>query len=105
MSIARKGSRRIVVDGVTYRWAIRSRPTYAQALDWSPMTVAIVDDGLPGTTLVVTFDVPRPDNWLHRRSAPVTPATIERAIRAALSQGWRAAEKGSPFALALALPT
>lgn len=28
MTVARKGSRRIVVDGVQFRWKVRSRPTY-----------------------------------------------------------------------------
>jgi hypothetical protein len=105
MSIARKGSRRIVVDGVTYRWSVRSRPTYAQALGWSPMTVAVVNDESPGTTLLVAFDVARPDNWMNQRSEPVTPASVERAIRTARSQGWRSTERGSPFAVAMALST
>jgi len=35
---------------------------------------------------------------------PDAPATIERAIRQALSDGWRPAENGSAFALAVAAP-
>ena len=41
MAIGRKGSRRIVVDGTTYRWRLRRRPTYvaitsALAQGWNP---------------------------------------------------------------------
>jgi hypothetical protein len=101
MSIAQKGSRRIVVDGVTYRWSVRSRPTYGQALAESSMTVAIVNDESSGSTLVATLDVARPDNWMHQRSAPVTPVIVERAIRTALAEGWRSDENGSAFAVAV----
>lgn len=30
MALVRKGSRLITVDGVTYRWRLRGRPTYDQ---------------------------------------------------------------------------
>lgn len=90
-----------MVDEVTYRWSIRSRPTYAQALAMSPMTAAIVKDECAGSTLIATFDVARPDNWMRQHSSPVTPAIIERAIRTALSEGWRSDENGSPFAVAV----
>ncbi|XIE81532.1 hypothetical protein AB6O49_34030 [Streptomyces sp. SBR177] len=41
MALVRKGSRRITVDGVTYRWRLRGRPTYAQGMTWSPLTYAV----------------------------------------------------------------
>ncbi|MEV5310112.1 MULTISPECIES: hypothetical protein [unclassified Streptomyces] len=42
MALGRKGLRRIVVDGMVYRWRLRRRPTYSQALCWSPCTYAVV---------------------------------------------------------------
>jgi hypothetical protein len=101
MTIARKGSRPLVVDGVAYRWSVRSRPTYDQALGDSPLTIAVVNDESPGSTLVVSMDGPRPDNWMRAPGVQVTPATIERAIRKALSHGWRSAQNGSPVLIAL----
>jgi hypothetical protein len=35
---APQGSRRIAVDGLVFRWLVRGRPTYCQALGWSPLT-------------------------------------------------------------------
>ena len=98
MTIARKGSRLVHVDGVTYRWSLRPRPTYAQGLGGA-LTFAVVDEASPGSTLVVTLDVARPDNWLGEPSASVTPATVERAIRKALSNGWRPGQNGGTFPL------
>ena len=34
MSMPRKGSRLITVDGTIYRWPVRPKPTYCQGLDW-----------------------------------------------------------------------
>ena len=33
MSLARKGARSITVDGVTYRWTLRRRPTYDHGMN------------------------------------------------------------------------
>ena len=33
MSIPKKGSRKIVVNSIEYRWSIRKKPTYGQAVD------------------------------------------------------------------------
>jgi hypothetical protein len=58
MALAKRGPRRIVVDGVTYRWRLRGKPTYDQALCWSPCTYAVEHAGRPGSTLVVTTNLP-----------------------------------------------
>ena len=73
MTISVKGSRRITVDGVPYRWSVRARPTYTQAICQGPLTFAVVNEHAPGSTLVVTLDAMRPDNWLDGPSAVVTP--------------------------------
>lgn len=99
MTIARKGSRPVNVDGVAYRWSVRPRPSYSQGLANGPLTFAVVTDEAPGSTLVVTLDVARPDNWMLEPSSSVTPATVERAIRQALLDGWRPEQSGSAFAL------
>jgi hypothetical protein len=101
MAIAKKGSRRIVVDGVPFRWSVRPRPTYTQALAQGPLSFAVEMENSGHTTLVVTIDASRPDNWVLAQSSVVTPSLVERAIRQALNQGWRPTEKGSPYAIAL----
>ncbi|VFS48093.1 hypothetical protein [Budvicia aquatica] len=41
MAIARKGSRQITFNNQSYRWYIRRKPTYCQAVFQSPMLMAI----------------------------------------------------------------
>jgi hypothetical protein len=101
MAIAKKGSRRIVVESVPYRWTIRPRPTYVQALAQSPMSFAVELESDGRTTLVVTVDTSRPDNWLGAESCAILPSVVERAIRQALQQGWHPDEKGAPYGLEL----
>lgn len=101
MAITKKGSRRILVEGSAYRWAVRSRPTYAQALGQSPTSFAVELEGIGQTTLVVTLSTNRPDAWIDSTASTVTPSTVERAICAALRQGWRPSERGTPYVLAL----
>lgn len=97
MSITRKGSRRIVVDSTAYRWAVRPRPTYVQALAQAGMTFAVdLEDG-GRTTLLVTLDVARPDNWMGEGSLTITPAVVERSIRLALGRGWSPGAPGRAF--------
>ncbi|MEU9499669.1 hypothetical protein [Streptomyces sp. NPDC048196] len=101
MALGKKGSRRIVVDGVTYRWRHRRRPTYSQALCWSPCTYAAERAEQHGAILVVTTDRPHTGNWLSRQAAPVRPADVANHIRIALVRGWRPTHPGSPFELDL----
>ncbi|WP_225101428.1 hypothetical protein [Streptomyces sp. CoH27] len=99
MALGRKGSRRIVVDGTSYRWRLRRRPTYGQGLCWSPCTYAVEHAEHPGTTLVVTTNQPHTSNWLERPSNPVLPSNVAEAITAALQQGWVPTRAGSPLHL------
>ena len=70
--ITKKGSRTLVVDGHSYRWMIRSRPTYAQALGEFPLRFAVELEG-GASILVVSVDSPRPENWLKLPRKSVTP--------------------------------
>lgn len=99
MAIGRKGSRRIVVDGTAYRWRLRRRPTYDQALCDRPCTYAVQHADSPGTTLVVTTNRPHASNWFAAPSNAVLPRDVAAAITLALSQGWSSTEPGSPFRL------
>ncbi|WP_314246189.1 hypothetical protein [Streptomyces sp. DSM 40907] len=99
MALVRKGSRLITVDGSTYRWRLRGRPTYVRALVMSPLAYAVEHAEAPGTTLVVTTDRPHPGNWLGTPGNPVLPAQVADSIRTALTTGWRPQNPGSPFHL------
>ena len=99
MALVKKGSRLITVDGITYRWRLRGRPTYEQALVHSPLTYAVELADTPGTTLVITTDQPHPSNWFGSQGSPVLPSQVADTIRTALTGGWTPERPGSPFHL------
>ncbi|MEV6111480.1 hypothetical protein AB0L59_02935 [Streptomyces sp. NPDC052109] len=99
MALPRKGARRIVVDGLTHRRRLRHRPTYAQALGWTPGTAAVEHADTPGSTLVVTTAPPHPGNHLGLPAAPIRPAEVAGAVRRALREGWIPVKPGSAFRL------
>ncbi|BBB00182.1 hypothetical protein RVR_10526 [Actinacidiphila reveromycinica] len=106
MAFAKKGSRRIVVDGVTYRWRLRARPTYDRGMCWSPAACrlppaayAVERADEPGAVLVVTTNWPHMSNWVGRTGRSVLPAGVACAIRQALSAGWDPGRLGPPFRL------
>ena len=101
MTISHKGSRRVVVDGVPYRWTVRPSPSYAQALAQSPTSFAVANESSPGSTLIVQMSGPRPDNWLKDPGGTVTTSVVQDAVRSALARGWRATERGFPYILEL----
>jgi hypothetical protein len=94
MAQARKGSRRIVIDDRSYRWIVRRRPSYSQALGWSPLSLAIELDETVGQRLHIELDVVRPDSWIDPKPVSLTPAIVARLIREALQVGWKPEECG-----------
>ena len=102
MSIPKKGSRKITVAGNDYRWLIRKKPTYLQAISTELGFTAVVESyDSPGITLVVSFPFTRPDSWISPSKESVTPSDIEKAILKAISMGWEPAETGDAFHLDL----
>ncbi|GGZ98068.1 hypothetical protein GCM10010371_67220 [Streptomyces subrutilus] len=99
MTLPKKGSRRIVVNGVAYRWRVRRRPTYDQGMSWSPLTYAVEQADAPGTTLMVRTDRPHPGNWMSELTFPVLPSSVAAAVQAAREKGWTPEAPGSPFLL------
>lgn len=95
MSMPKKGSRRLVVEGAPFRWRVRARPTYSQGLGWSPLTVGVeAEPG--GVVLVLVFGAARPDNWVGEPASIATPAAVEDGIRRALDAGWIPDQPGAP---------
>ena len=97
MALVRKGSRRIVVDGIVYRWRIRHKPSYCQGLAWTSLNYAVEQVDSAGTVLVVKTGQPHPSNWVNAPMAPIRPADVANDIRAALSRGWSPSCPGKPF--------
>ncbi|MFC8981052.1 hypothetical protein ACFU3J_11540 [Streptomyces sp. NPDC057411] len=95
MALVKRGSRLITVDGTTYRWLLRGRPTYDQGLVRSPLTYAVEHADDPGTTLVVTTNQPHLSNWFGTQgSSPILPGQVVDSIRAALRDGWTPEDPG-----------
>ncbi|MFB7668579.1 hypothetical protein ACFC1R_32445 [Kitasatospora sp. NPDC056138] len=100
MALAKKGSRRIVVDGVEYRWRV-SRKHWCCDHDGSTLGYMVEDAACPGTTLVVETGRPA---VLEPNTVPaevVLPREVAAGIRAARSNGWTPGSNGSPFKLHL----
>ena len=97
MSIPKKGSRRINVDGRQYAWLIRKGPTNVQAAFKTPLRVAIQScaEGAR-SVLIVNLRVSRSDNWLGQHQTGLTPAAVEDIIKRALSAGWERVHAVSP---------
>ncbi|WP_221891361.1 hypothetical protein [Microbispora sp. KK1-11] len=88
MAIPRKGARLITVDGVPYRWRIRRKPTYGQAIGEGSLTFPVEPAEGPGRVLLVSLPFSRPDAWSGERTMPVRPALVAAVIRMALHRGW-----------------
>jgi hypothetical protein len=97
MAIPKKGSRKIIVDSVEYRWTIRSKPTYCQGAFGNDMTAAVELTTFPGQVLSISFPWMRCDSWIGNPEIPVTPRDIEDCIKGALKKGWCPRELGSAF--------
>ena len=101
MSIPKKGSRKINVNGTEYRWSIRKKPSYGQAINESNLTAAVELYDNPCSTLIITFPFLRPDSWISPSKKQVTPSDIKDLIEKALSKGWTPALNGKTFDLTL----
>ncbi|RZT79548.1 hypothetical protein EV382_2762 [Micromonospora violae] len=97
MALVKKGSRLITVDGLTYRWRVRGRPTYAQGLCERPLAVAVEQVGRKGSVLLVSMPQEHPGNWIGGSAVPVLPSTVAAIVRTALAEGWQATPSRTAF--------
>ncbi|MEU7584850.1 hypothetical protein AB0A95_00965 [Micromonospora sp. NPDC049230] len=97
MALTRKGSRLITVDGIVYRWRVRGKPTYDQALCERPLTFAIEQADRKGSVLLVSMPQNHPSNWFGGPPVPVLPSTVAAVVRRALAEGWRPGEPAAAF--------
>jgi hypothetical protein len=99
VAIRKIGSRRLVVDGVTYLWRVRQRPTYDQGLARSPLSFCVQHASTPGTVLIVELYRPRPDNWTGKATWPLSPSEVADLVHRALAKGWHPEFEGPQFKL------
>lgn len=97
MALTKKGSRLITVDGVVYRWRVRGRPTYAQALGERPLAFAVEQANYKGSILLVGMPQDHPSNWFGGPSIPVLPSQVAAVIRKALGEGWQPNQSTTAF--------
>ena len=101
VALSRRGSRRIEVDGVAYRWRLRTRPTDGQRLGHTPLIVAIAAEVGPGPALIVRHFHAHPGNTIGRRAEAVTPREVVAMIREGIREGWQPSRPGRAVELEL----
>lgn len=93
MAIPKRGSRSIIVDGVTYRWRVRKKPTYSQCYTvWNggvgDITFSVEHAETPGSVLVVHLPQAHPSIHECSRGVPIAPSQVAQIITQALASGW-----------------
>jgi hypothetical protein len=93
MSIPRKGSRRIIINGCTYLWYIRHKVDHWALICGHSLVVGIERIDPPsGRTLLFYAD-----NGSHYYGTVITPRIVEVAILHSLKTGWKPHLPGSAF--------
>lgn len=102
MSIPLRGSRRIVVGGNAYRWYLRRKPSYNQAVGETGLSVAVqAVEPVKRGVLIIDVNAPHPGNWLNLSTPEVSPRDIALWITEARLSGWKP-NTGGRFHLAAA---
>jgi hypothetical protein len=101
MSIPKKGTRKIILDGEPFIWLIRKQATYTQE-NCGNLHVAVEHAEAPGSVLVIITDRPHPQCWGTNEVKPVTPSDAARWIRQAVQLGWQPQLPGIPFEVRIA---
>ena len=99
MAAMKKGSKLITVDGGVYRWRVRKRPSFAQAVAVSPLSFAVERADARGAVLIVTMPSSHPGHWAGAAALPVIPSMVAAMIRRALERGWQPERPGPAFPL------
>lgn len=93
--IPKRGSRRIIVEGVGYLWRLRKRPTRGHVAGGS-VCVAVAEESGHGSTLLVELGA-HPSNQVGRFGSAVTPGDVDGWVRAAVRDGWTPLDPGPNF--------
>ena len=87
MSLSRKNSRNIQVDGKSYCWM------FFENSGWNDLTVQSASGGGRKLSVQIPWENDGSANMPYKS---VTPSMVSRAIRFALESGWNPVENGSP---------
>ncbi|MEG4572575.1 hypothetical protein QUA56_07715 [Microcoleus sp. N3A4] len=102
MSIPKKGTRKIIVDGQPFIWLIRRQATYTQSCyACGNLHVAVEHAEEPGSVLVILTDRPHPQG-LTPEVKSVTPSDTAQWIRQAVRLGWQPRRSGITFNVQIA---
>lgn len=89
-------SDKIVVDGLTYEWAIQREPQWCTADGWRGLVLSIRRKDEPREALL-EFPVPKSGNGSpHRRRPTISKMVVVNGVRAALAAGWEPTSRGKP---------
>jgi hypothetical protein len=104
MSIPKKGTRKIIVDGEPFIWLIRRQATNTQAESgWGHLHVAVEHAEEPGSVLVILTDRPHPQGLTPTNEVkPVTPSDAAQWIQQAVQLGWQPQLPGITFKVQIA---
>lgn len=103
MSIPKKGTRKIIVDGEPFIWLIRRQATNMQAdYGCGNLHVAVQHAQEPGSVLVIITDRPHPQCWGTNEVRPVTPSDAAQWIGQAMQFGWQPQLPGITFEVRIA---
>lgn len=92
MAISKKYTRRIVVDGVQYRWRVPPAVVYD-----GHIIANVWREGASGQHLRLIGG--HPSSAYPYPTEPMTPKLVAEGIRRALDAGWNPDEPGQPFLL------
>lgn len=102
MSIPKKGTRKIIVDGEPFLWLIRRQATYTQE-NCGNLHIAVEHAEKPGSVLVILTDRPHPQGLTPTNEVkPVTPSDAAQWIRQAVQLGWQPQLPGITFEVRIA---
>jgi hypothetical protein len=104
MSVPKKGTRKIIVDGEHFVWLIRRKPTYTQEFfHGENLHVAVEHAENSGSVLVIITDRPHPQGCFRfSKVIPVIPADVAQWIRQAMQLGWQPQLPGKTFQVRIA---
>jgi hypothetical protein len=102
MSIPKKGTRKIIVDGEPFIWLIRRQATKTQAESGcGNLHVAVDRAQQRGSVLVIITDRPHPQGLVSKQEVkPVKPSDVAQWIRQAMQLGWPPRAIGNNFSRA-----
>ena len=106
MAARKKGSRRIVVEGVEYLWRVPRRPSSGAWDGTSGFTVTVQLSQGSGSVLALFSQTKHPtlERIWCTPTHSILPSHIAASIRQALEAGWKPSESKGSFGLALATP-